>query len=139
MEKYQNKLHIVAVTAAVQNVKDNTFLILKRNANEIAYPSKWTFPGGKLEKGETLREACQREIREETGLTPTTQLVLVDDYTFVRPDNINVVGICFLAKTQQKNVIIPRDFDDYAWVSAEEMAGYDCIPGILETIQKIKN
>ncbi|MFV9511016.1 NUDIX hydrolase [Tepidibacillus sp. LV47] len=29
---------------------------------------KWTFPKGKVEKGETYQEAAIREIREETGI-----------------------------------------------------------------------
>ncbi|EME31775.1 hypothetical protein Gasu2_47570 [Galdieria sulphuraria] len=31
----------------------------------------WSFPGGKLEFGETLSEAFLREVKEETGLKPT--------------------------------------------------------------------
>lgn len=29
---------------------------------------KWNFPGGKVEPGETIREAVRREFREETGV-----------------------------------------------------------------------
>ena len=32
-------------------------------------PNKWEFPGGKLEKDETLKECGIREIKEEQSLT----------------------------------------------------------------------
>lgn len=42
-------------------------LLVKRGAE----PAKglWSVPGGAVEVGETLTEACQREVFEETGVT----------------------------------------------------------------------
>lgn len=48
--------------------KGNRFLITKRKPDGLL-GGLWEFPGGKLEKGESPRSACIREIREETGIT----------------------------------------------------------------------
>ncbi|MEE9402308.1 MAG: NUDIX hydrolase, partial [Desulfobacteria bacterium] len=55
----------VAVGAIV--IKDGRVLLVKRSQP----PSKglWAIPGGRVELGETLKEAAEREIMEETGLT----------------------------------------------------------------------
>ena len=43
------------------------FLLLKRSI-EPGY-GKWTFPGGYVDRGETLEQAAIRETLEETGVT----------------------------------------------------------------------
>ncbi|MDR3322411.1 MAG: NUDIX domain-containing protein [Synergistaceae bacterium] len=48
-------------------VRDGKILLITR-ANE-PYRGSRTIPGGKKLRGESLREACIREMREETGLT----------------------------------------------------------------------
>ena len=55
----------VAVGAIVIN--DGRVLLVKRSQP----PSKglWAIPGGRVELGETLKQAAEREIIEETGLT----------------------------------------------------------------------
>ena len=55
---------IVGVGAVIIN--DNQVLLVKR-----AKPPKqglWCIPGGKVEFGETLQQAAEREIKEETGV-----------------------------------------------------------------------
>jgi 8-oxo-dGTP diphosphatase len=55
----------VAVGAIV--FRDDKVLLVKRNQP----PGKglWALPGGSVTLGETLHEAAEREIREETGIT----------------------------------------------------------------------
>ena len=55
---------LVAVGAVV--IKDGAILLVKRG--QAPSSGKWAIPGGSVELGETLQQAAEREIREETGL-----------------------------------------------------------------------
>ncbi len=44
------------------------FLLTSRPPGKV-YEGYWEFPGGKLEAGETVAEALQRELQEEIGVT----------------------------------------------------------------------
>jgi len=58
---------IVHVAAAVITRPDGSFLLGQR-APDTFYPGYWEFPGGKVEPGETPREALIRELDEELGM-----------------------------------------------------------------------
>lgn len=131
----ENKKHIIAVTALVKNQAGTKVLIVKRNKDEIAYPGKWAFPGGKLERGETIMQALKREVLEEVGLEIEDWKKFVKDYTFIRPDDHNVVGVTFLVKAKHNKVKLDSDFDDYAWVDMETIMDYDYITGMEEEIE----
>lgn len=60
-------MKLTQVAAAVIQRPDGTFLLGRRAANTF-YPGYWEFPGGKLESGETPRDALLRELREELGI-----------------------------------------------------------------------
>jgi len=53
-------------------------LILRRSSAEY-YAGLWDFPGGTVEKGETLQQAGIREVKEESGL----EIKLEKDYFYV--------------------------------------------------------
>ena len=45
------------------------------------YRDTWSIPGGVVEDGESPRQGCTREVREEIGLDVTLGPLLVVDYT----------------------------------------------------------
>ena len=62
---------VVEVAAAVLlRATDSEFLLAQRPAGKV-YAGYWEFPGGKVEPGETVRDALVRELAEELGIAVT--------------------------------------------------------------------
>ena len=62
--KLKDGTPIAAAIALV--VKDNRILLVRRVNEPDA--GRWGFPGGKIEFGETVLAAAERELAEETGI-----------------------------------------------------------------------
>lgn len=72
---------VVDVAVGVLIRPDGQFLLTSRPPGKV-YEGYWEFPGGKLERGETVAQALRRELQEELGITIGTpqpwQVELVD-------------------------------------------------------------
>ena len=112
----------VAVGAIV--FKNNKVLLVRRGKPPAE--DLWAIPGGRVEIGETLREAAEREIMEETGVAIRA---LEPVYTF------DVIDRDADGRARFHYVIVdlaadyisgkPRAGDDASaarWVSSEELA-----------------
>lgn len=58
---------ITEVAVGVLIRPDGRFLLTSRPEGKV-YAGYWEFPGGKLEIGETVAQALQRELHEELGI-----------------------------------------------------------------------
>jgi len=113
---------IIAVGAVIIN-KHNQLLIAKR-AEDKPMPNKWEFPGGKLEKGESLEACAIREIKEELQID-----ISID--TYVGFENIHYKDKDFCLHlytahmTEDKQDIILNVHTALAWVDYKELFDYD--------------
>jgi len=62
---------IVEVAAAVMLRADGAEFLLAQRPEGKVYAGYWEFPGGKVEPGESVRQALVRELQEELGITVT--------------------------------------------------------------------
>ncbi len=92
----------------------------------------WSVPGGKVETGEYLVQAVQREVLEETGLS-----VEVGDLLGIH----EVIGTVHYVVLDYTAEIIgdptPRaagDAADVRWVPLDAIGGLDCTPRFEETL-----
>ena len=92
----------------------NEFLLLN-------YPQgHWDFIKGKIEQNETAHETALRETREETGIS---NIEFIDgfeewvEYDFrFKKENIHKKVIFFLAKTNEKKILLSHEHNDYVWL-----------------------
>lgn len=128
------------VAAAAIVINGNTVLLIKRGAapNE----GLWAIPGGSVELGETLQQAAEREVCEETGLTiKAGKPVHVFDY-IERDDRgairFHYVIVDVVADYVSGTITPADDAADAGWFSAEELEGMDISKTTLELLRKIK-
>ncbi len=59
---------LIEVAVGVLQRPDGCFLLTSRPPGKV-YAGYWEFPGGKLEPGETVLQALERELHEELGIS----------------------------------------------------------------------
>jgi ADP-ribose pyrophosphatase YjhB (NUDIX family) len=73
---------MIIVAVGVVVLHENAVLLIKRSQPPLE--DMWSLPGGRVEMGETMRAAAQREVFEETGLSIALQ-ELVDAVDLIEP------------------------------------------------------
>jgi ADP-ribose pyrophosphatase YjhB (NUDIX family) len=92
-------------------------------AQERKYGSTWSLPGGRVEPGETLIDACMREVLEETGVPVRLDGVLRVEHT-PSPSGARV-RVIFLATPRDDTPpkAVPDDESLQArWLTLDELA-----------------
>ena len=72
-------------------VRNNKILLPKRSYMLSKYPGFYEFPGGKVEKGETLKFALKRELFEELSIDVDEQDILEFEENNLKTKDMNLI------------------------------------------------
>ena len=121
----------IHVVAAVIRCGDQIFATQRGYG---PYKDGWEFPGGKIEPGESPREALKREIREEleTEIEVGERLCTVDyDY----PEfHLNME--CYWARILEGHLEL-KEHEAARWLSSEHLWSVDWLPADRIVVEKM--
>jgi 8-oxo-dGTP diphosphatase len=120
------------VVAAVIE-KDGRILICQRKAGRHAL--KWEFPGGKVEAGETPRNALIRELQEELAIQAMIGDLLHRDQ--IAYTNGPIIRLLFYHVTEFSGEPANLQFERIVWEERSNLPRYDFLEGDLEFVRKL--
>jgi 8-oxo-dGTP pyrophosphatase MutT (NUDIX family) len=106
---------MIAVGVWFYSQSTDRYLYLMRN--DPRHPGAWGLPGGKLQDGETLLMAMERECQEELGAFPV-YLKLVPLEMFTSPDEKFHYHTFFCCVEKEFSPKLNREHLGYAWIDS---------------------
>ncbi|AIQ51863.1 NUDIX hydrolase [Paenibacillus sp. FSL R7-0331] len=123
---------IVAVKGII--VFQGRILIVRRAAADVVGAGSWECPGGKIDFGEGLEDALEREIAEETGLSVTVGAVAYAA-SFLTDPGRQVIIITYHCQSENNIVLLSEEHADYQWCTRSQLQQL-LPPGILAEFER---
>lgn len=123
---------MIVVAGVLQ--RDGRVLIGQRMAQD-RHGLKWEFPGGKVEFGETPKEALQRELREELGV----EAVIGPEVARYEHSIAGRAPLILLFHRVEAFDGEPRPetFEQILWEPPQALPSYDFLDGDLDFVRRL--
>lgn len=129
-----SNVKIVEVAAAVLQKPDGAFLLAQRPKDKI-WAGYWEFPGGKVEAGESARDALVRELREELGIAVVTAHPWITR-VFTYPHA--TVRLSFFRVTEWSGEMHPHEGQQFSWQHVTRVAVHPVLPANAPVLRALE-
>jgi 8-oxo-dGTP diphosphatase len=123
----------LAVSAAI--FRDDKILLVRRARSPA--DGFYSLPGGRVEFGETLHAALNREVIEETALK--IEIAALAGWREVLPATSrggHYLIMSFAARWIAGEVVLNEELDDFRWLAPDAIGDLRLTDGLLEVIQQ---
>jgi len=114
--KFLDNMVLACVDCCV--VHDDKMLLVKRKSEPAS--GLWWFPGGRIIKGEPIKEASLRKVKEETGIDSEFVKILgVEETMFEKGPHggdIHSINVVSILNAKNTEVILDNYSSEYQWV-----------------------
>jgi 8-oxo-dGTP diphosphatase len=126
-------------SVAVGIIMRGGLILACQRRRTVSYPLKWEFPGGKIEPGETPREALVRELNEELAIDAVPGEELLTHEWVYRggipdPRRDPAFRVTYFLVRSFSGEPVNLCFETIRWVPVEELASMDILEGNRDAI-----
>ncbi len=114
------KTLLVALVGLI-NERNEVLISLRQNRNE--YNGCWEFPGGKVEKGETVDHALVREVKEELSIDISRNCIAPLTFTVDHYNSKQIILMLYICRKWQGSPVSLLD-QKLQWVRPINLVDY---------------
>lgn len=130
MENSRKRIEVVAAII----LDEGKIFATQRGYGE--FKDGWEFPGGKMEQGETPKQALKREIREELDVEiEMGQLFDTVEYDY---PSFHLTMHCFLCTIKSGELVL-KEHEAAKWLDKESLNSVEWLPADIGLIEKLKD
>jgi len=116
-------------------IDDGGRVLITRRANDAHQGGLWEFPGGKVEVGESVLEALDRELQEELGTAVLSSEPLLE----IRHDYSDKAVLLDIHRvTEWRNEPRGLEGQPLAWVGIADLDDYEFPAANVAIVEKLK-
>jgi 8-oxo-dGTP diphosphatase len=123
---------IKVVGAIIEN--ENSEILCALRSPRMSIPNMWEFPGGKIEDNETLKEAIEREIKEELSCVVEFIDIFNDNTHEYDKFIVNLITVKCRLVTGTPRI---SEHSKLIWLHRENLLSLKWAPADIEAIEQL--